>query len=125
MRTPRDNDRRLLRFAKELRESSTDAERKLWSLLRGRKLAGFKFRRQYPVGGYILDFYCIRANLALELDGGQHSQPDAVAYDLRRTQCLAELGVRVLRFWDHDVLKDPDAVTNTVFRVLSEVDNDV
>ena len=105
MSAPRDNNR-LLRFAREMRKSSTDAEAKLWSILRDRSLAGFKFRRQHPVAGYILDFYCVRKRLAIELDGGQHADSDAITYDQRRTNRLNEVGVRVLRFWDHDVRRD-------------------
>lgn len=82
---PRDNDRRLLRFARELRKSETDAEVKLWTILHSRKLAGFKFRRQHRIAGYILDFYCVRCRLAVELDGGQHGDAAVVRYDGRKS----------------------------------------
>ncbi|HUB25109.1 MAG TPA: endonuclease domain-containing protein, partial [Tepidisphaeraceae bacterium] len=88
-----------------MRTTQTDAETRMWSLLRSRQLSGFKFRRQHPVEGYILDFYCVRLRVAVELDGGQHGDPDPKAYDERRTRRLNELGIRVLRFWDNDVLK--------------------
>ena len=106
--------------ARRLRRDSTDTERRLWAVLRDRRLAGFKFRRQVAVGGYILDFYCVRAKLAIELDGGQHSEGEAVRYDNARTAKLAELGVKVIRFWDCDVLKFPDAVKATVYRAVME-----
>ena len=65
----RDHDRRLLHFAKDMRREPTDAEKRLWRLLRDRRLAGFKFRRQVPVGGYILDFYCMKEAVVVEADG--------------------------------------------------------
>lgn len=120
MRVPRDNNRRLLRFARELRKGSTDAERKLWSILRGRRLASFKFRRQHRVGGYILDFYCVRCRVAIELDGGQHNDPAVAQYDAHRTQSLNELGIRVLRFWDDDMLRDAPIIAEEIFRILGE-----
>ena len=101
-----------------MRKSSTDAEAKLWSILRGRRLAGFKFRRQHRVAGYTLDFYCAQRRLAIELDGGQHADPAAVHYDAQRTKRMSEIGVRVLRFWDHDVLKDPQVVAEEIYRHL-------
>ena len=117
---PRDNSRRLLRFARDLRKESTDAENKLWLILRSRRLAGFKFRRQHRIAGYIVDFYCVRYRLAIELDGGQHADPNALRYDERRTRDLNELGIRVLRFWDHDLLKDTALVADEIFRRLNE-----
>src|SRR5438552_11356438 len=99
----RDHSPRLLQFAREMRREQTDAERKLWSLLRDRRLEGYKFRRQYPMAGYIVDFYCINARMVVELDGGQHSDPNAMEYDKKRTHAINDMGVRVIRFDDHDV----------------------
>jgi adenine-specific DNA-methyltransferase len=101
-----------------MRASATDAEQKLWSILRDRKLGGFKFRRQHPVAGYIADFFCMDALLVVESDGGQHYDPEGLAYDGRRTKVLEERGIRVLRFQDCDVLKHPDAVARTIFHAL-------
>lgn len=115
----RDPSPRLLHFARDMRRAPTQAENKLWSLLRNRRLGGFKFRRQHPVGGYILDFFCESASIAIELDGSQHNTPEGVAYDQRRTAQLANLRVRVLRFSDHDILKDPIAVARTILRILT------
>jgi very-short-patch-repair endonuclease len=120
MIVPRDNNPRLLRFAREMRKGSTDAEKKLWSILRGRRLSGFKFRRQHRIGGYILDFYCVRYRVAIELDGGQHNDPAVAQYDAQRTQSLNELGIRVLRFWDDDPLRDAPIIAEEIFRQLSE-----
>jgi len=107
----------VIEFARSLRGDQTDAENLLWLLLRNRRL-GFKFRRQHPVGGYILDFFCHKAGLCIELDGGQHNAPEAVARDTRRTQELRNLGIEVLRFWDHEVFKDTEAVLERIYQEL-------
>lgn len=104
--------------ARELRNGATDAERHLWRYLRRRQLAGFKFRRQFPVAGYIADFACVPARLIVELDGGLHA--DAVAYDQRRAERLAANGFRVLRFWNDDVLRGTDAVLEQILRQLPQ-----
>jgi adenine-specific DNA-methyltransferase len=116
----RDPNPRLKQFAREMRREPTDAERKLWFILRDRRLGGFKFRRQHPVGGYIVDFFCMEARLGVEADGGQHYDPEGKAYDDRRSQVLTELGVEVLRFSDYEVIKHSDAVARTIFRRLTE-----
>jgi very-short-patch-repair endonuclease len=115
----RDHNPRLLKFAREMRREPTDAERKLWHLLRDGRLGGFKFRRQCPVAGYILDFYCLSAGLVVEADGGQHTEPEAHAYDEARTQRLSDRGIRVLRFPDDEVLKYPDAVREAIYAALT------
>jgi len=92
----------LLTRAKQLRKNSTDTEQHLWYFLRAKRLNGYKFKRQYVIGDYIVDFVCIERKLIIELDGSQHM--DALDYDLKRTDYLVNLGYRVLRFWNHDVL---------------------
>jgi very-short-patch-repair endonuclease len=89
----------LLIFARQLRKEQTDAEKLLWRVLRGRHFCGFKFRRQYPICGYILDFYCHDAGLAVELDGGGHNHEEQRLYDEERTKALTGAGIRVIRFW--------------------------
>lgn len=89
--------------ARELRRASTSAERKLWSALRGKQLLGLKFRRQHPLPPYIVDFYCHEKRLIVELDGGQHNELARTAYDLERTAWLQAQGLRVIRFWNHEV----------------------
>jgi very-short-patch-repair endonuclease len=103
-----------------MRSEQTDAEQKLWRLLRGRRLAGFKFRRQVPVAGYSLDYYCMKEGLVVELDGGQHNDAEQKAYDERRTRRLSELGIRVVRFPDNEVLKYSEAVCEIIYKALTE-----
>jgi very-short-patch-repair endonuclease len=101
-----------------LRSASTDAEAALWKHLRAKRFAGFKFRRQHSCGPYILDFYCARRNLAIELDGGQHYNVGAQRYDERRTGDLAQLGVTVLRFANDLIFREPEAVLEEIARAL-------
>ncbi|MBD9512483.1 endonuclease domain-containing protein [Pseudomonas sp. PDM22] len=94
-------------FARQLRRRQTDAEFRLWGYLRDRRFLGLKFRRQVPSGRYVLDFYCHELRMAVELDGGQHLES---AYDIERDAWLVEQGIRVVRFWNHDVLARTDVV---------------
>jgi very-short-patch-repair endonuclease len=96
--------------ARELRSGSTEAEQRLWHQLRSRRLADLKFRRQHPVSSFIADFACLEAKLIVEVDGGQHFEPDAMAADERRTQSLQRAGFTVLRFDNRQVLAEIDAV---------------
>jgi very-short-patch-repair endonuclease len=107
-------ERRHTDLARDLRQSSTDAEKFLWSRLRRRQLAGRKFRRQFPMFGYIVDFVCMEARLVVELDGSQHAE--TVAYDETRTRTLVLNGFSVLRFWNNDVLNDSEGVLTTMLR---------
>ena len=108
----------ILHNARELRTVQTDAETLLWRLLRDRRFGGHKFRRQHPVGRYILDFYCQKENLAVELDGGGHADPEQVEYDRERTRYLEGAGIRVVRFWNHEVLKETEAVLERIAGLL-------
>jgi very-short-patch-repair endonuclease len=81
-------------------------------------MCGFKFRRQHPIGPYIVDFYCHKAQLAIEIDGGQHNQDDQLLYDERRTAYLEDQGIKVLRFWNHDVLRETETVLEVIRQVL-------
>jgi very-short-patch-repair endonuclease len=106
----------LRQWAREMRGSMTDAEALLWNILRNRRIADSKFRRQHSVGRYILDFYCVERRLCIELDGGQHG--DTVAYDERRDAWLNSQGVRVLRFWNDQVLGETEEVVEVIYREL-------
>jgi very-short-patch-repair endonuclease len=103
-----------------MRREPTDAERKLWWFLRDRRLGGFKFRRQVPIEGYIIDFLCEQASLVVELDGEQHADPDGLRYDKGRTEKLARHRFRVVRFASHEVMKEAAAVAATILRILTE-----
>jgi very-short-patch-repair endonuclease len=103
--------------ARRLRLNSTDAERRLWAVLRDRRLAGYRFRRQHPIGDFIVDFACTKHQLVVEADGGQHADK---AEDERRTAFLQAVGWRVIRFWNNDVLANTEGVIETVLRVLHE-----
>jgi very-short-patch-repair endonuclease len=111
-----------LAHRRALRRNSTDAEAALWQQLRARRLAGFKFRRQHPCGPYILDFYCPAERLAVELDGGQHFDPAARAYDQRRDLFLRRRRIQVLRFPTDLVFRDPLAVLEAIVLALGLVD---
>ena len=101
-----------------MRKESTDAEQKLWDLLRSHQLSQFHFRRQHPIGGYVVDFICRKANLVVELDGGQHGEPQQVAHDMERTRKLNELKLRVFRFSDYEMPKNSDSV---LLAILAEL----
>ena len=102
--------------ARKLRKQSTDAERLLWSKLRDRRMMDCKFRRQFPVGRYVVDFVCREHGLIIELDGGLHQ--DQQEYDATRTEWLQSRGYEVLRYWDNDVLTEVDSVLESIGEVL-------
>ncbi len=104
------------RFARALRVNSTDAERRLWRHLRQKQIAGFRFRRQQPIGPYIVDFFCPEARLVLEVDGGQHGVREAT--DEVRTEWLRARGYRVLRFWNNNVLQNTEGVLHRIDEAL-------
>jgi adenine-specific DNA-methyltransferase len=102
----------ILAYARDLRGQQTDAEQLLWQILRAKRFLGLKFRRQHPVGRYILDFYCDELKLAIELDGGQHVEHQA--YDQDRTRFLEEQGIHVLRYWNNQMLGETEAVLEAI-----------
>jgi very-short-patch-repair endonuclease len=103
--------------ARSLRHAATDAERKLWYLLRSLMPLGFHYRRQSPVGVYIADFACHTAKLVVELDGSQHAEATKI-YDAQRTAWLESQGYRVLRFWNNDVLKSPHNIGEAIIEAM-------
>ena len=105
----------LLTLAKRMRRESTDAERKLWSILRAKRLVGWKFKRQQQLDFYIVDFVCFSARLIVEADGSQHAENVA---DEARTSYLEDRGFRVLRFWNIDILNNPDGVATAILAAL-------
>lgn len=103
--------------AKKLRGNMTDAERRLWYRLRAHRFNGSKFKRQVPIGPYVVDFACLHQKIIIEVDGGQHSDS---ASDVRRDQWLEQQGFRVLRFWNNDVLRNTDGVLTVIASVLAD-----
>ena len=106
----------MIHRARALRKNPTDAERVLWHHIRRRQLGGYRFRTQHPVGNYIVDFYCLEERLAIELDGGHHSEQ--VTYDNERSAWLKARGYRVLRFWNNQVLGEIEAVKQVILDAL-------
>ena len=104
--------------SRELRSNSTDAERLLWLQLRRRQLAGFRFRRQHPIGDFIADFVCLERRLVVEVDGGQHQTNEA--YDTRRSEQMGKSGFKVVRFWNNQVFQELEAVKETILKELTD-----
>ncbi len=112
-------DPEALEKAKELRKNLSKAEAKLWSVLKTGQLEGYKFRKQQPVGPFIVDFICNQKRLVIELDGGQHAEQQE--YDTKRTAFLEQAGYTVLRFWNNEVLENPEGVVEVVLGKLKEL----
>jgi very-short-patch-repair endonuclease len=106
-------------FARALRKRSTEAEKLLWSRLRGRRFDGIKFKRQVPIANYTVDFIALDLKLIIEVDGGQHDE--RAAYDAERTRILQEWGYHVIRFWNNDVLSNIDGVLEVIMQELQLV----
>jgi len=107
--------------ARQLRRHATRPEKILWLALRNDQMVGHSFRRQHPIGPYILDFYCPYAKIAVELDGDQHATPEARACDARRTQFLRTKGISVMRFANRDLKENLDGVLEAIVRALLEI----
>ena len=108
----------LTKLARELRRNSTKQERILWKLLRNNNLKNYKFKRQYPIGDYIVDFVSREKWLIIELDGGQHNELTNKEYDLKRTQYLESRGFKVLRIWNNDIDLNISGVYELIVRNL-------
>jgi very-short-patch-repair endonuclease len=108
---------RLRTFARDMRKEPTDAEAKMWRLLRDRRLAGHKFRRQAPFQTYILDFVCFEKRLVIEIDGSQHANSTS---DPARDRKLSAEGFQIARYWNNDVLQQPTSVLEDVYARLTQ-----
>jgi len=106
--------------ARHLRQSLTDAETRLWKLLRSRQFETIKFRRQHPIGPYILDFACVAYRIGIECDGSQHAYESNRAHDRKRTAYLEEQGWVILRFWNHDILSNAEGLLQALTLTLSQ-----
>ena len=108
-----------VKLARRLRKQMTDAEQKLMYELRRRQIEGFRFRKQVPLGIYVVDFVCFEARLIIELDGGQHNEYKQINYDNQRTAWLQTQGYQVQRFWNDEVLQEIDAVKRRHFKYFN------
>jgi len=104
--------------ARQLRRDSTDPERALWNVLRNRQLAGYKFRRQTPIGPFFVDFVCMERRLVIEVDGSHHERQ--AQYDQDRTEALESEGFRVKRFWNSEIENDLEAVLDSILIALEQ-----
>ncbi len=103
---------------KSLRNQMTEAEKILWYYLRGKQLEGYKFRRQHSVGPYIVDFYCPRLKLVIEVDGDSHFQDEAIRYDRKRQRYIESFGLKFLRFTNLDIYENIDGVLEEILRFI-------
>jgi len=111
-------DRNLKQRSREFRKNMTEGELVLWSKIRLEQLKGYRFNRQKIVGGYIVDFYCAKAKLTIEVDGSQHYSSDMINSDKDRDDYLVGLGLRVLRFTNVEVLKNIDGVIESILEQM-------
>ena len=111
-------NKNLKTIARVLRKNMTDAERLLWSRLRRKQIKRYQFYRQRKIGNYLVDFYCPKANVVIEVDGGQHYSEPGTEFDNLRDKQLADLGLRVLRFSNMDVLQNIDGVIEYIYEYL-------
>jgi very-short-patch-repair endonuclease len=105
-------------LARNLRRKESDAERKLWYKLRSRQFENLKFRRQHPIGKYIVDFVSLETKIVVEVDGGQHNEPGNMEKDEQRTAWLENEGYHVIRFWNNDVLLNIDGVGLKILELI-------
>jgi very-short-patch-repair endonuclease len=113
--------KRLTPIARRLRNNATDAERRLWNVVRREQIGGFKFRRQVILNGFVVDFACLEARLILEVDGATHSTDGEIARDAARAASLSAQGYSILRFTNDDVFHNIDGVLETVRLKLIEL----
>jgi len=109
---------KLKKYSQELRKNMTDAERLLWSKLRGKQVKNFQFYRQRIIGNYIVDFYCPKSKLIIEVDGGQHYQEEGDRRDKVRDDYMKNLGMRILRVSDREVLQNLNEVVERIYEIL-------
>src|SRR3972149_10697414 len=113
--------RKNITLSRNLRKNQTDAEKKLWFLLRDRGFNGIKFRRQFSIGNYILDFYSSYYKLAIEADGGQHYTQEGIEKDEIRSRELQKMGIRILRLSDSDIFKNTDEVCELIEQTIEQI----
>lgn len=114
------NDSVVKEKRRNLRKNLTNAERKMWSMLRNKQICGLKFYCQYSVGHYILDFYCPNQRLAIEIDGGHHAEEEQQQHDNERNKYLKENDIKVIRFWNNEVLKNSEGVYEKILEMIKK-----
>lgn len=114
-------NKKSLNYAKTLRSTQTECENILWNQLRAKMLNNIKFRRQVPIGKYIVDFVCLGKKLVIELDGSQHLDEKNIIYDKLRTEYLEKLGYRVLRFLDCEITNNLESVLNLILEEYNKI----
>jgi very-short-patch-repair endonuclease len=107
--------------ARELRRDMNEAEKRIWYRVRANRLGGHRFRRQYPMGQYIVDFVCLRSRLVVEIDGETHGDDRAERNDARRAAWIEARGFRVMRLWNDYVLNHTDEAVESILDVLTEL----
>ncbi len=113
-------NRNLKQYSRQLRENMTDAERNLWAKIRMKQLKGYQFYRQKPIGDYIVDFYCPKAKLVIEVDGSQHFSDEMTEDDKIRDEYINSLGLKVLRFTNTDILTHIDGVVESIIKNMED-----
>lgn len=112
-------------LAKKLRQDQTKQETTVWNLLRNHKINGLKFKRQYPIGNYIVDFVCHEIQLIIEIDGGQHNDDEHKIYDIERSQYLNSRGYTVIRFWNNEIDNNLEGVYQRIIETIENIKNKV
>jgi very-short-patch-repair endonuclease len=107
-------NKNLKQLSRQLRNNMTDAERQLWAKIRMKQLKGYQFYRQKPIGDYIVDLFCPRAKIVIEIDGSHHLVGETIEYDRIRDDCLTSLGLRVLRFTNAEVMRNIEGVVEKI-----------
>jgi len=105
-------------LSRQLRKNLTDAERLLWLKIKRRQIKNYQFTRQKPIGNYIADFYCKKARLVIEVDGGQHYENNNIKKDQKKDESFKKLGLRIIRFTNLDILKNIDNVVDKIYREI-------
>jgi len=107
-------------IARMLRKNSTIHEKRLWNIIKNRQFHNLRFKRQEPIGNYIVDFVCPEIKLVIEIDGGQHNEPQNIEYDKQRTKFLEDNGYKVIRFWNIDIYENINGVLEVIERFINK-----
>ncbi len=112
---------KLKELSREMRKKPTEAEKRIWEILKSGDLAKLTFNRQKPLGNYIVDFYCSKAQLVIEVDGAGHREEEQRVYDEERTAYLQGFDLKVLRFWNSEVIQNPEGVYEKIIQTIKKL----